>query len=160
MRSVLKKLKQKDRTQKEITPASSSRDDGGLQVSYNAQRELELFPGRKIDGLRTLYTPDGASIDVIFIHGLRGNSYNSWLHAETEVYWPVDLLRHDLPAARILAFGYDANVTNLLGPASQNTISDHAETLVGDLAMLRAADKSVGVSFHTIIPKLMPSISS
>lgn len=64
-------------------------------------------------GVKVLY--DGgtkASVDIVFVHGLIGNAYDTWLHKGTKVYWPSELLRQDIPDARILSFGYDADVVN------------------------------------------------
>ncbi len=75
-------------------------------------------------------------MDIIFIHGLTGSSYHTWV-SNTGVYWPTDLLPHDIPDTRIMAFGYDADVTRFVGPVSQNSVRDHASDLVGDLAAIR-----------------------
>ncbi|KAI9733944.1 MAG: hypothetical protein M1834_002599 [Cirrosporium novae-zelandiae] len=90
-------------------------------------KDVELFPNRYHYGLRILYEPTvehvEPSVDIIFIHGLMGNSYGT--------------------CARILAFGYDADVTRFLGPVGQGNLRDHASALNGDLVRLRAKDKSV-----------------
>ena len=85
-------------------------------------------------GLKILYNGGiGAYIDIVFVHGLMGNAYNTWLHKETGVHWPSKLLGQDLPDTRILSFGYDADVVNIWGrgPASSSRLSNHAESLVG-----------------------------
>jgi hypothetical protein len=106
----------------------------------------ELFPGGDTLGLRVLYTPTDTSntlVDIIFVHGLTGNSYNTWLEANSDIYWPVHLLRHDVPNARIMAFGYDADVAKLLGPVGQSNIREHASTLLEELAHRRVGAESV-----------------
>jgi len=61
-------------------------------------------------GVRVLYDSGiEASVDIVFVHGLTGNAYNTWLHKDTRVHWPSQLLRQDIPDARILSFGYDAD---------------------------------------------------
>jgi hypothetical protein len=108
--------------------------------------QQELFPGKQHYGLRVLHRPSGpVSGDVVFIHGLTGNSYDTWV-SRGGVYWPTQLLARDFPDARIMTFGYDADVTRLLGPVSQNNVRDHAANLIADLAAIRAQDGSVGVS--------------
>ncbi len=79
--------------------------------------EEKIFPCGT-DGLRVLYEPAAPSVDIVFVHGLTGNSYETWLDAESEVYWPVYLLSMDIPNARILAFGHDTDVTRFLAPMS------------------------------------------
>jgi len=108
-----------------------------------------LFPSGDTLGLRVLYTPTDSSntlIDIVFVHGLTGDSYNTWLEANSGTYWPVHLLRHSVPNARIMAFGYDADVAKFLGPVSQNNLRDHASTLLGDLARIRRKTDSVRTS--------------
>lgn len=78
-----------------------------------------------------------ASIDIVFVHGLTGNSYSTWLHKDTKVHWPSELLKQDIPDARILGFGYDADVINFWNPASNSRLSNHAENMVGDLVRKR-----------------------
>lgn len=89
-------------------------------------------------GIRTLY--DGgteACVDIVFVHGLTGNPYNTWLHKESGIHWPSKLLRQDLPDTRILSFGYDADIVNFWNPASNSRLSSHAENLVGELVRER-----------------------
>lgn len=78
-----------------------------------------------------------AGVDIVFVHGLTGNAYNTWLHKDTRAHWPSQLLREDIPDARILSFGYDADIVNFWNPASNSRLSNHAENMVGDLVRKR-----------------------
>lgn len=80
---------------------------------------------------------------IVFVHGLTGNARNTWLHQKSGVYWPVDLLSRDVPDARLLAFGYDADVVNFWSPVSQNRVANHALNLLGGLARQREKSDSV-----------------
>ena len=96
-------------------------------------------------GVKVLY--DGgveASVDIVFVHGLTGNAYNTWLHKDkgTRMHWPSELLKQDLPDARILSFGYDADIVNFWNPASNSRLSNHAENMVGDLVRKRERTNS------------------
>ncbi|MCJ1345407.1 hypothetical protein MMC31_003614 [Peltigera leucophlebia] len=105
----------------------------------------EMFPNGGTIGLIVLHTPTNTSdnlVDIIFVHGLTGNSYDTWLDKKSKTYWPVHLLRHSLPNARIMAFGYNADVAKFIGPVGQNDIRDHALTLLGDLARIRRESES------------------
>lgn len=126
----------------EVVIASSS----GVTTDSTYRDFKELFPSGQIYGLTVLHNPAYAStdvVDIIFIHGLNGHPYKTWLDAKSGTYWPVDLLPQNVPNARIMAFGYDAGVTNFVGPVGQNNIRDHASTLLGDLARVRGETNSV-----------------
>lgn len=78
---------------------------------------------------------------VVFVHGLTGNRQNTWTH-EDGVFWPKDLLPEDVPTARIMTFGYDADVVGIIKTAGSNTLRDHGKSLANDLAMRRARSNS------------------
>jgi hypothetical protein len=56
--------------------------------------------------------------------------------------WLKDLLPHDLPNARVLTYGYDADTRSFTHTSTQN-IFRHAETFVADLTQQRAANPEV-----------------
>ncbi|OIW33576.1 hypothetical protein CONLIGDRAFT_184066 [Coniochaeta ligniaria NRRL 30616] len=98
-----------------------------------------ITKGRNL-GINVLHIPaiqPEFQVDIVFIHGLTGNSYDTWLHRESGVHWPRDLLKHDVPNARILSWGYDADVASFWGHASNNHLAEHARNLLGDLVRLR-----------------------
>ncbi|KAI3317143.1 hypothetical protein HD806DRAFT_395882 [Xylariaceae sp. AK1471] len=97
----------------------------------------KLFPANKIYGLRDVYVPDDAVVDIVFLHGLNGRADTTFFHEGSGTFWPVDLLSKDVPNARILTYGYDAGVTNFFKPVGQNTLRDHASNLVNGLAAKR-----------------------
>jgi hypothetical protein len=70
---------------------------------------------------------------------------------ESGVYWPTQLLSKDIPDARIMTFGYDADVMKFLGPVGQNNIRDHELNLLGDLAAQRDEDGSVDRPLYRVI---------
>ncbi|KAL8819638.1 MAG: hypothetical protein Q9191_007691 [Dirinaria sp. TL-2023a] len=78
-----------------------------------------------------------ASVDIVFVHGLTGNAYDTWLHKDSRVHWPRDLLKQDIPSSRILSFGYDADVVSFWNPVSNSRLSNHAEKMVNDLVRKR-----------------------
>jgi len=96
-------------------------------------------------GIRTLYEPkDPAAVvvDVVFIHGLTGNAFNTWLHVPTRKHWPSMMLKDSIPDLRILSFGYDADVVNWWSQTATNTISNHAENMLGAAVRLRERTQS------------------
>jgi hypothetical protein len=70
---------------------------------------------------------------------LTGSAYTTWLHNESEVYWPRYLLKNDVEDAWIMNFGYDVDVVNFWKHAAQDGISGYANDLLGSLAGCREA---------------------
>jgi hypothetical protein len=71
---------------------------------------------------------------IVAIHGLSGKRWSTWTHKEKgkkEVMWLQDLLPEKLPQARIMTFGYNADMINNY---STSNIRDHARKL---LSLLR-----------------------
>ena len=96
-------------------------------------------------GVNVLYEGSAeASVDIVFVHGLTGNAYNTWLYKDKrrKVHWPSELLKQDLPDARIMSFGYDADIVNLWNPRSHSPLTSHAEDLVGALVRKRERTNS------------------
>ena len=78
------------------------------------------------------------------IHGLNGHPFKSWSSDKSGVCWlgEQDLLPKAIKNARILTWGYNANMTSLLGHTSSDRILQHAQTLVAQLE----ADRSVSAA--------------
>ncbi|ETS83590.1 hypothetical protein PFICI_05466 [Pestalotiopsis fici W106-1] len=93
----------------------------------------------KSRGPRVLYDGTGGyssgRVDIIFVHGLRGSARKTW--SKGNICWPRDLLKDDIRSARVITWGYDADVAHFFSNASQESIFGHADTLLGDLARLR-----------------------
>jgi hypothetical protein len=138
-------------------PASSHAEDTSvfrpeLQPPANLSSPLPIGDGINIGliDLCELEDTSSAIVDVVFVHGLTGNAYTTWLYksGKTRVYWPYELLRKDTPNARILAFGYDAEIRQILGPASSNRVGNHAENMLGALSQLRSKTDTVNTEFE------------
>jgi hypothetical protein len=73
----------------------------------------------------------------MFVHGLRGHRTKTW--TKDNVCWPKDLLSNEeaLSHTRVLAFGYDANIVNVGGHASLNSLFEHSINLLNDLSRER-----------------------
>jgi protein SERAC1 len=79
--------------------------------------------------------------DIIFVHGLKGHLHTTW--TMDGVFWPKDLLPGDLPHARIMSWGYDADVASLTVKASQNSLSGFAGNLLSDISGERVTEDEV-----------------
>jgi hypothetical protein len=80
---------------------------------------------------------------IVFVHGLTGNRETTWTHKQSKTFWPQTLLAHDLPNARILTFGYDADIVGVLNTAGSNTLRDHGKSLTNDVALRRIRSRTV-----------------
>ena len=78
-------------------------------------------------------------MDVVFVHGLNGDPHNTWTSATSKVFWPAQLLPPILEEqhARILVYGYDADITSFTDGVAKDRIHNHAEHLVAELAANR-----------------------
>lgn len=68
--------------------------------------------------------------------------------------WPKNLLPAVIPNSRILTWGYDADVNSFFSPASQNSISQHANNLLSDLDDLRHSQKDREVPIIFVVHSL------
>ena len=70
------------------------------------------------------------------MHGLNGDAYATWTSDKNDTCWlnHKDMLPKYLPSARILTWGYNANVVSTKGRCtSSDRILQHAQTLVAEL---------------------------
>ena len=83
-------------------------------------------------------------VDVVFVHGLNGHPYDTWTSEKSKIFWPGDLLPHRVEEekARILVYGYDADVTSFTDGVSKDKIHNHAEGLVAELCANRRMQKA------------------
>ncbi|MCJ1453499.1 hypothetical protein MMC28_003846 [Mycoblastus sanguinarius] len=92
-----------------------------------------------LTGLTILADGIDPVLDIVAIHGLNGHPQKTWTVNDTN--WLRDLLPSDIPNARILSWGYDAN-THSASPISAQYLYDHATTLVSDLCLERRLTKT------------------
>ncbi|CAD6593296.1 MAG: hypothetical protein ASARMPREDX12_007021 [Alectoria sarmentosa] len=84
----------------------------------------------------------GPLVDIVFVHGLTGKRTKTWLADGAALPWPQELLSKKIPEARLLTYGYNADVVYFIKPAGQNTVREHARNLTGDLTDLRLRTSS------------------
>ncbi|MCJ1263508.1 hypothetical protein MMC22_003378 [Lobaria immixta] len=74
---------------------------------------------------------------------------------ETSLCWPESLLPSVVPNARIMTYGYDANVAHIFRPASSNTVFQHAQNLLAEIDRHRDdAIKALESSRNTLLEHL------
>ncbi|KAI1484454.1 hypothetical protein F5X96DRAFT_664167 [Biscogniauxia mediterranea] len=82
-------------------------------------------------GLEVVFEGVNPIVDIVAIHGLNGHREKTWT-AKNGVHWLRDLLPTDLPNARIMCWGYDAN-THSTFRTSRLYIHDYGESLLSEL---------------------------
>ncbi|MCJ1467841.1 hypothetical protein MMC07_006466 [Pseudocyphellaria aurata] len=90
-------------------------------------------------GLKVLADGTDPVLDIVAIHGLNGHREKTWTVGD--VNWLRDFLPADIPNARILTWGYDAN-THSSTQISVQYLYNHATTLVSDLCLKRRLTKT------------------
>ncbi|KAJ6003563.1 hypothetical protein N7522_006255 [Penicillium canescens] len=119
---------------KENTPEHLPRKifPSGIKLVCGPDGRLIHGPDGKLIG-----SPDDGTIDIVFIHGLKGDREETWTAKDATDLWPKILLPPIFPAARILTFGYDAYVANGRDVTLKKLIAKHANDLLESLSSSR-----------------------
>ncbi|KAJ5730318.1 uncharacterized protein N7483_004826 [Penicillium malachiteum] len=92
-------------------------------------------------GLEKVREGPEAGVDIMFLHGLRGNITKTW--TKDGVLWPKDLLPRDVERSRIFLFGYDSGITHRDQSLVQKTeIHSDADDLCARLVAERSSTKT------------------
>ena len=83
-------------------------------------------------------------VDIVAIHGLNGDAYETWTHHRSQKLWLRDMLPQDIPGARIYTYGYPSH---LFFSRSTATISDYAMKLLANLNSIRAGKERRPIIF-------------
>lgn len=98
-----------------------------------------MSPQQHMFGIQELYCPKDkeATIDIVAVHGLTGGALKTWTSNDGKTCWlnNSELLPKYLKNARILTWGYNADIASLMGKtaSSSDRILQHAQTLVAQL---------------------------
>jgi hypothetical protein len=76
-------------------------------------------------------------LSVVAVHGLNGDPKNTWTSRKTHAFWLKDFLPQDVPDARVMTFGYNADAA--FGNTTADII-DHAKGLLTSLVDKREED--------------------
>ena len=89
---------------------------------------------------------------IVFVHGLTGRRASTWTSKGPSGLWPKTLLAPEFPKARIMGHGYDADAIRISGPASLNTLRDHAQNFALSLSNSRrsAPDRPLILVGHSL----------
>ncbi|OBT66162.1 hypothetical protein VE03_05055 [Pseudogymnoascus sp. 23342-1-I1] len=100
---------------------------GNITDAAPLAQNPDLYSTEGSIGMKVVTEPRDAVLDIIFVHGLTGNRETTWTH-KNGVFWP-EQLAHDISTARIMTFGYDADVVKIWGMAGGNNLRNHGKSL-------------------------------
>ncbi|RFU35461.1 hypothetical protein B7463_g884, partial [Scytalidium lignicola] len=134
--SVQTRVKWLSRSSRQERGASATRSSEDA-LSPSSVSKRPPTPPPSPTGLTVLYTPEtvSPSADIIFVHGLRGNSMNTWSYdKEPDSFWPKKWLPNEpvLRTARISTFGYNSDWLSI-GSSNIVNITDFASLLLSSL---------------------------
>jgi hypothetical protein len=69
-------------------------------------------------------------LSIVAVHGLDGDLIDTWTHPKSKAFWLKDFLPKQIPDARIMTFGYNANAA--FGQSTAEVV-DHAKSLLVSL---------------------------
>jgi len=124
----------------EDSQAPSFRDRNVLRKTANptnkSRSDVRLYG---LDFLGSDFsTPAGrpADANVVFVHGLGGSAYGTWLHPDTKWFWPGALsLEPGFENVRLMTFGYNSDWQTFFGPSSRLGFHDFAVQLLDKLSL-------------------------
>ncbi|GLD92278.1 hypothetical protein PINS_up000811 [Pythium insidiosum] len=111
------------------------------QPSYESERPTRLE------------YPMGSSVDVVFVHGLRGHAFGTWrtdmndsIDAKDNAVWPDAFLLPDLQAqgidVRVITLGYEAGMVSWSSPWPSLTLEERARVMLRALQDARIGEPS------------------
>lgn len=65
---------------------------------------------------------------IVFVHGLMGDPIKTW--AKGDVLWPKDVLSKSFPRARIMTYGYDADVAKFFQRVAAVSVFGNSQMLI------------------------------
>ncbi|KAH0559359.1 hypothetical protein GP486_004127 [Trichoglossum hirsutum] len=79
-------------------------------------------------------TLDSGLPDIIAVHGINGDAFNTWTHGDRGALWLRDFLPSQIPGARVFTFGYNSNVAFT---RAKGSLDSHARELLEQLNAVR-----------------------
>ncbi|CCA76355.1 hypothetical protein PIIN_11895 [Serendipita indica DSM 11827] len=131
-------------------PSSQTTEEGTTILGPDINNLSTSKAKSKTDEFGFLELASGTDpiVDIVAIHGLDGHREKTWT-AESGVLWLRDLLPADIPNARILVYGYDAD-TRSRECVSTQTIYQHADKFVKSLLRQRSDNPRVS----SVLPRV------
>ena len=87
------------------------------------------------------------------VHGLGGDAFTTWTHPKSKAFWLKDFLPQQIPDARIMTFGYNADVA--FGQSTAEIV-DYAKSLLASLVDKREESEVHVLAKNGVKRMLMP----
>ena len=107
-----------------------------------ADSKFEYVPGARAEPSKT------ALFDVVFLHGLTGNHFDTWRHENGE-FWP-SWVALDFPDVNVYSAGYTSSVAASLVKGAGASLADRATILLDRLASRVAPDRPTVFITHSL----------
>jgi hypothetical protein len=96
---------------------------------------LPLHDPKELARLQNEKSPETLfPVDIVAIHGINGDAYDTWTDEKTKYFWLRDSLPKEFPGARVFTYGYPADV---LFSLEQGDFDSWARGLLVDLKIER-----------------------
>ena len=121
-----------------VAQEQSGEANSATAILSENSRTVDAISKKDHYGIKVLHNPAAAVVDFVFVHGLTGSAFTTWSHSGTGAHGPRDLFPKDFKNARIMTYGYDADVVHFWNNAAQDDLRGYANSLLGDLAGYRS----------------------
>lgn len=91
---------------------SSEKTDAGVDRERDSHQTIHLTIDQHFNGITVLVSPPAKEhqIDVLAVSGLGSHPFGSFMHKGDGHMWLSDSLPRDMPAARVMIYGYESGL--------------------------------------------------
>ena len=109
-------------------PVTPENPPTGLKRKRDSLQTVKLTIDEHFNGITVLFSPptEEHQIDVLAISGLGSHPFGSFVHKRDGHMWLSDSLPRDIPAARVMIYGYESGL-------QRSTNFAHLDDLAGSL---------------------------
>ena len=109
-------------------PVTPENPPDGLKRKRDSLQIIKLTIDEHFNGITVLFSPptEEHQIDVLAISGLGSHPFGSFVHKRDGHMWLSDSLPRDIPAARVMIYGYESGL-------QRSTNFAHLDDLAGSL---------------------------
>lgn len=98
-------------------------------------------------GLLKISEPRNVAVNVIFVHGLTGDPYETWTNDKGE-FWP-EWLSEDIDGLRVFSLGYPASLIEKWAK-SELDIGEQATLTLAEMEVLEIGEKPIAFIAHSL----------